>query len=63
MKKINNTPQIRIKQSEHVFTIKLKTEGNGLGVLKTLLVLLLIAAQAAILVLSYFFLRDYSLVI
>lgn len=55
MKKINNTPQIRIKQSEHVFTIKLKTEGNGLGVLKTLLVLLLIAAQAAILVLSYFF--------
>ena len=55
----NNTG--KIKQSEHIFALKLKTESNGLGVLKTLIVLFLIALQAALLVLSYlFFLQIFS---
>lgn len=55
----------RIKQSEHIFTLKIKTEGNGLGVLKTLIVVGLIVAQALILILSYLYFanlfRSYSI--
>lgn len=43
----------KIKRSDHIFALKIRTESNGLGVLKTLLVLLLIVIQAAILVVSY----------
>lgn len=42
----------KIKQSEHIYAVKVKTESNGLGVLKTIIVLLLIALQAVALVLS-----------
>ena len=45
----------KIKQNEHIYTLKIKTESKGLGILKTLLVLLLIVLQAAILILSYFY--------
>lgn len=45
----------KIKKSEHIFALKLKTESNGLGVFKTLIVLFLIALQAGALVLSYVF--------
>ena len=45
----------KIKQSEHILALKLKTEGNSLGTLKTIIVILLIALQAAILALSYLF--------
>ena len=45
----------RIKQSEHIFTLKIKTEGNGLGVLKTIIVVATIAVQAIILILSYLY--------
>ena len=55
MNKNNQSRVVKIKQSEHILTIKLKTEGNGLGVLKTLIVILLIAAQFAVLALSYFY--------
>lgn len=45
----------KIKQSEHIYALKIKTESKGLGVLKTLIVLLLIAVQLAILILSYLY--------
>lgn len=45
----------RIKSSEHIYAVKLKTESNGLGVLKTIIVLGLIAAQMAALALSYIY--------
>ncbi|MBQ7880975.1 MAG: cardiolipin synthase [Clostridia bacterium] len=45
----------KIKKSEHIFAVKVKTESNGLGVLKTFIVLLLIALQAGILILSYLY--------
>lgn len=45
----------KIKQSDNIFALKIKTESNGLGMLKTLIVLFLIALQAALLVLSYLF--------
>lgn len=47
------TPASKIKKSDHIFALKIKTESNGLGVLKTLIVVFLIALQAAILVVSY----------
>jgi len=49
----------KIKTSEHIFTLKIKTESNNLGALKTLIVISLIAFQAAILVASYLFMLAF----
>lgn len=54
MNKINNITKIK-QSSDHILALKIKTEGNGLGVLKTLIVVLLIALQAVLLVISYLF--------
>lgn len=51
MNKIKTT-NTKIKQSDHILAVKIKTESNGLGVLKTFIVILLIAAQVALLILS-----------
>ena len=53
MNKSTSSP--KIKKSEHIFALKIKTESNGLGVLKTLIVLLLIVLQASLLVFSYLY--------
>ena len=45
----------KIKQNDKIFALKIKTESNGLGVLKTLIVLALIALQLAVLILSYLY--------
>ena len=45
----------KVKQSDHIYALKIKTESKGLGVLKTFIVLLLIAIQLAVLVLSYLY--------
>ena len=45
----------KIKHSEHIFALKIKTESNGLGLLKTFIVLFLIAIQLALIILSYLF--------
>ena len=58
MEKINSH-KARIKQSDHIFAVKVKTESNGLGVLKTFIVLLLIALQAALLILSYIYFMGF----
>lgn len=51
----------RIKQRQQIYAVKLKTESNGLGVLKTLMVLSLIAVQGSILILTYlFFLQAFQ---
>ena len=57
MEKINNKFQSfgKIKQNDHIFALKVRTESNGIGVLKTLIVLLLIVVQVAALVLSYIY--------
>lgn len=55
MNKIN-VKGSKIKQSDNIYTLKVKTESNGLGVLKTLLVLLLIVLQFSILISLYFYL-------
>ena len=52
-------PSSKIKKSDHIFALKIKTESNGLGILKTLLVLFLIVIQAAVLVLSYMYLLSF----
>ena len=52
MNKTNFNPT-KIRQSDHIFALKIKTESNGWGVLKTLIVILLIALQVSILALSY----------
>lgn len=63
MKKMNNKKIIsnktKIKTSEHIYALKIKTESNGLGALKTLIVLGLIALQVAILVGSYLFMMTF----
>ena len=46
----------KIKNSEHVYAVKIKTESNGLGVLKTMMLLFLIFSQAALLILSSLYL-------
>lgn len=51
--KIKTLP--KIKQSDHIFALKIKTESNSLGVLKSFIVLLLIFLQAALLILSYLY--------
>lgn len=45
----------KIRQSDHIFALKIKTESNGWGVLKTLIVILLIALQVSFLALSYLY--------
>jgi len=56
----------KIKQSEHIFAVKIKTESNGIGVLKTLLVMLLILLQATVFIASNFIFlqvfRSYSVI-
>lgn len=46
----------KVKQSGQPFTVKIKTESNGLGVLKVCLVLFIIAMEVAILAVSHLFL-------
>lgn len=53
--KISNLSPTKIRQSDHIFALKIKTESNGWGVLKTLVVILLIALQASALALSYIY--------
>jgi len=53
------TSRNKIKTSEHIFALKVKTESNGLGALKTIIVIALIALQAAILVASYLFMLAF----
>lgn len=43
----------KIKKNENILALKVRTESKGLGALKTLIVLLLIASQVAVLMLSY----------
>lgn len=45
----------KIKNNDKIFALKVKTESNGLGVLKTIIVVLLIALQAALMVASYLY--------
>ena len=45
----------KIKSNQNIFTLKVKTESNGLGVLKTLLVMVLIFLQLALIISSYYF--------
>lgn len=54
MNKIN-ARGTKIKQSEHIYALKVRTESNGLGILKTLIVLLLIVLQVSVLLLSYLY--------
>ena len=42
----------KIKKSEHIYALKIKTESNGLGGMKTLIVISLIALQLAFIVVS-----------
>lgn len=44
----------KIKQNTEILALKIKTEGNGLGVLKTFIVLILIALQLAFFIFSYY---------
>ncbi len=53
-----NMPRPKIKQSDHIFALKIKTEGNGLGALKTIIVVLLIAFQLGLFVLLYLYLAN-----
>ena len=46
----------KVKQSGQPFAVKIKTESNGLGILKICFVLFLIAIQAVVLVVSHVFL-------
>lgn len=43
----------KINRSDHIYALKIKTESNNLGLLKTMLVLFLIFSQAAFLILGY----------
>ncbi len=53
---MNKTNKISTsRHSDHIYTIKLQTEGNNFGVLKTLMVFLSIAVQVSILILSYLY--------
>ncbi|MBE5741492.1 MAG: cardiolipin synthase [Clostridiales bacterium] len=58
---MNNRLIGRIRQSEHILALKVKTESNGLGVLKTIVVLSLIVLQVAFLILAnLYFMRLFS---
>lgn len=60
MEKIN-LARTKIKKNESIYTVKVKTESNGLGVLKTFIVLFLILLQAAVLIFSYiYFMRVFQ---
>ena len=58
MQNVNNVGSGKIKQSEHIFALKIKTESNGLGVLKTFVVLFLILLQFLVLALSYLYMMS-----
>ena len=45
----------KINRSDHIYALKIKTESNSLGLLKTMIVLCLIFSQAAFLILSYIY--------
>ena len=49
----------KIKSNDNSYAVKVRTESNGLGVIKTLIVLLLIAVQAAVLVLTQMYLVNF----
>lgn len=51
-------PKTKIKSNESIYAVKVKTESNYLGVLKTLIVIGLIVLQAAILIVSYIYLMN-----
>ena len=51
----NYQQKTKIKKSDHIYAVKVKTESNSLGFLKTLIVLGLIVVQAAVLVFSYIY--------
>ncbi len=55
---MNKHPSAKIKSNDSIYAVKVKTESNSLGALKTLIVLALIAIQATILISSYFYLLD-----
>ena len=50
-----NPNNLKPKRTENLFTLKVKTESSALGILKTLLVITLIAIQASILILTSIF--------
>lgn len=45
----------KIKQNDYIYAVKIKTESNGLGLLKTFVVLFMIALQIALIALAYLF--------
>ena len=51
----NRLKTAKIQKNDNIYALKIKTESNNLGVLKTLIVILLIILQASILVLSYLY--------
>ncbi|MBQ9792149.1 MAG: cardiolipin synthase [Clostridia bacterium] len=54
-------PNTKIKQNDRIYAVKVRTEGNGLGVLKTIIVLALIAVQFLILAFAQmYFLRIFT---
>ena len=57
MKKLTNKlkSNTKIDHNNRIYNIKIKTESNGLGVIKTFIIMLLIAAQLAVLILSYLY--------
>lgn len=57
MKNSNKLVAGKIRQSEHIFTLKTKTESNGFGALKTIIVMLLIVMQVVAFILSYLYLQ------
>lgn len=48
-----NVTNGKIKKNENILAVKIKTESNGLGVLKTLFVMLMIAFEVSVLFLTY----------
>lgn len=57
MKEINSRG--KIKQSEHIYALKIKTESKGLGLMKTAVVAMFIIIQAVILILSYLYFMQF----
>lgn len=45
----------KIRQNDKILALKIKTESNGLGALKTIVILLLIAVQLALMIVSYLY--------
>lgn len=53
MKEMNKRP--KIQKNENIYALKIKTESNGLGLLKTFIVLALIFLQAGLIALAYLY--------